>query len=135
MDKLCCYINIYSSLPAPSNPLPPFLHFSVVLITSTTGQSAAGRVARCTRYAQSPVGSVMSGNLCTITLISVVQGESSGVDQVSNPRLYSELCILSLYFDLAICTVSGCLRRHLFSRRRATAPHESVSKTEYFVRK
>lgn len=119
------YQHLFLSV-CPQQPLS--LHFSVVLITSTTGQSAAGRVMLCTCSAQSPVGSVMSGNLCTITLISVVQGKASGVDQVSNPRHYSEHCILSLYFDRAICTASGCLWRHLFSRGRMTVLHYSVLK-------
>lgn len=126
------YQHLFLSV-CPQHP-PPSLHFSVVLITSTTGQSAAGRVLLCTRSAQSPVGSLMSGNLYTITLISVVQGKSSGVDQVSNPRHYSEQCILSLYFDLAICTAGRCLWRNLFSRQRMTVLYYSVWKTEFFPR-
>lgn len=119
MGELCCYINIYSSLSAIPPPHPPnpalFCCFN---------HSHHGPISSRKSRALHLLCAVTSGfndlhwlcNLCTITLISGLHGKSSGVDQVSNPRLYSEQCILSLYFDLAICTASGCLRWHLFSR-------------------
>lgn len=116
MGELCCYINIYSSLSAPHPPNPALL--------CCFNQSHHGPISSGKSRALHSLCAVTIEfndlhwlwNLCTISLISGLHGKSSGVDQVSNPRLYSEQCILSLYFDLAICTASGCLRWHLFSR-------------------
>lgn len=112
MDELCCYINIYSSLSAPISAFffcsNHFLHGAI--------SSRKSRALQFLHKVASGFSDVRQSPHYHSYFRQVVR-----VDQVSNPWLSIELCILSLYFDLAICAASGCLWRHLFSRWRCAA--------------